>query len=760
MPDFLLNYPQFLQAKLDKKIPSFLRIFFVFVLYLISVILFILQNKFYKLSLVFFIILFVLEIYFYSRRFSKTKNGQFQIDFSLAQSLASCRTFSISEIYENLLNNHEVKVFFEKIDLNTSIIKNQLALPQETLSAQELYNFFNECALVSQKKIIGPMDVLFLIIKRSSDFLNILNQAKISLRDVELIINWLDREKKYQKIDLFSLSPIGLSWSAGYTPLLDNFTKEVSKKDTQNWHEILHQELIQQIVVAIHNGRLPVLLGQVGSGRRGTILTLAKSIQTGKLSKYLNYRRVLEFQNEYFKAKFAEENLIKKVANKVLEEAILAGNIFLFITALDKTPEIIEVLNEFIGIKNFVAVASADLEKFEEILSKNKDFSSKVDKIFIRPPKKEEVLSVLMDFAWDRKIKISILGLKKILILAEKFDPYLNEPQRSINYLNEAVSYCVSNLTIGEKEIEEFFSFRFNISLGQLKYEEKQKLLNIKDLFHKEMVDQEEAIEKISAALKSARLGLSEAKRPIASFLFLGPTGVGKTTSAKVIAKVFFESEDFLVRLDMNEYSDAGAILRLINKEEGANSFIAYIKKNAQGVLLLDEIEKAHLNVKNALLQMLDEGYLKDSAGEKIFFNNYIIIATSNAASEFIRENISQLAFDSFYFKLKEYLLKKEIFAPEFLNRFDSVIAFKPLNQEDIINLTKMILKNFAQKIKEDRNININFKESFIINLAQKGFSPEWGAREIKRVIKSEVEPIIAQKIISGELKEGDSLTL
>jgi len=274
------------------------------------------------------------------------------------------------------------------------------------------------------------------------------------------------------------------------------------------------------------------------------------------------------------------------------------------------------------------------------------------------------------------------------------------------------------------------------------------------------MVDQNEAISKIANALKSARLGLTDSKRPIASMLFLGPTGVGKTTSAKLIAKLFFESEDFLVRLDLNEYSDAGGILRLINRESGANSFIANVKKNARGVLLLDEIEKAHRVVKDALLQMLDEGYLSDSSGEKVFFNNYIIIATSNAASEFIRENITGLNNDDFYNNLKEKLLKEGIFTPEFLNRFDYVVAFKPLSLDDATKLAKMILRSLQTKIKEERNINIDFSEKFILEIVSKGFSPEWGARQLKRIIKDEVEPLISQKIIEGSLKEGDRLKL
>lgn len=758
-----LNFsPQFLQAKVDQAIPPILRYGLILFFYLGAILLLIFQQPFFKLFLAIFLVLSVLEIYFYSRRFLKAKTPFFSdlradISYNLAKILLNCQNFSLAEIFEKLLKEKEIRLLLEKVHLHPDLLKNQIKLPSKNLTEADFKNLFT-----SRQEAVEPIDLFFNIVKRNADFIKISTQQHLSIKDLTILLDWYYQEKLFKRTNFFSLSPVGLNWYSGYTPLLDEFSLEIRDETIKNWHNFLHQDLIKQIVVAIYNGRLPVLIGKIGSGRKSVIYSLLKMIKRGQAGKYLNFRRALELKNEELLAKFASFEEIDKVALSLFYEAAWAGNIFLIITDLDKTPEIVKSLTQFIGKNNFTAVAVATLEGIEKIVSSNEDFSSKIEKIYLKELTKTEILTVLMDKAWEGDLKITLQALKKIMEYSEKFDPYLSEPLRSINYLQEIVlaNYQTAEDFLHIEEVEKYFSQRFNVSLGAIKYEERQKLLNIKELFHKEMVNQEQAIEKLTNALKSARLGFSENKKPIASFLFLGPTGVGKTTAAKVVAREYFGSEEYLVRVDLNEFSDAGSIGRFIDSENEAVSFFAKVKKNAQGVLLLDEIEKAHLEVKNALLQMLDEGYLTDKEGRNLYFNNYIIIATSNAGSEFIRENIDTLNDSAFDNNLKELLLKKQIFLPEFLNRFDSIIAFKPLSQEDVFNLTKMLLSDFAQKLKEDRNIRVNFSQKYILEIAQKGYSPQWGARQLKRVISDEVESVISQKIIDGSLKEGDEFLL
>lgn len=771
MLEFFNKNPQFLQAKLDSKISPIFRYFLIICFYSITLFCFLfLKSGLAEIFLGLFLFMVIIEIYFFNRKNATIKPPDKEailINYDLAKIFIKNNDYSLQSIFVSLLSDKKIKYLLEKLDLNPDILKNQIRFSAESLTIENLKNLLNLSFINAQKRgdyFIKPQDLFFEIVKDNPDFIKILGDCFLSFSDVKLLLCWDQNEDNFKKFSIFSLHPIGLSWVGGYTPLLDRFSTEIKKEEINNWHGFLYQDLIKQIVLSIHAGYLPVLIGHIGSGRKGLISSFIKEMYRGRLSSYLNFRRALIFKNEEFQAVFESSNEIDKMAIAAFKESIYAKNIFLIITDIEKTPQLCESLSEFIGLKNFLAIATTTLEGFEKEIQPNQKIASKCQKIIINELKNEDVLLILMDKAWHQgaKYKITLQALKKIIALSERFDQYLAEPQRSIHYLDEVLlsSLKGDDDIIRADNVEKFFAKNFKVSIGPILYPEKQKLSHIEELFHQKLVDQEEAVTKISNVLKSARLGLTESARPIATMLFLGPTGVGKTTLAKVIAKVFFESEEFLVRVDLNEYSDSGGILRLIDLSQGANSFIANIKKNSQGVLLLDEIEKAHLNVKNVLLQMLDEGYLSDSEGTKIYLNNYIIIATSNAASEFIRENISLINTTDFYHNLKELLLRKGIFTPEFLNRFDSIIAFKPLSEDDVLKLSKMLLDEFSFDIKNEKNISISFSDEFIAKIAKMGFSPEWGARELKRVIQNEVKPLIAQKIIEGNLKSGDTIKL
>jgi len=425
--DFLLKNPCFLQARLDKKIPLIFRICLILFFYAVSLITFIFKIKLYKIFLVLFIILSILEIYFFSRKNQAAKTLYEKIkaiNYDLAVVFLNSKEFSPQEIFESLLKNKDVQFVLEKIELSPDILKSQIKFSTQNLSEEDFKLWLSQISLWfnNQKIILEPLDVFFFLIKSSDDFLKILNDFHISLKDIGLIIDWYNHYKASKKFNLFALNPIGVTWSAGYTPFLDNFSSEITKQQTQKWHSFLHQDLIKQIVLSIHNGRLPVLIGKVGSGRRSVILSLVKILQEGKLTSYLNFRRVLEFYNEDFVAKFIQSGEVSKFATALFNETASSGNIFLVITDIDKTPQIIESLVPFIGVNNFVAVATATAEGIEKISNFNKDFLTKIDKIFLNQLKEEDILLVLMDKAWEAQNMVSFQALKKSMDLSDKFD--------------------------------------------------------------------------------------------------------------------------------------------------------------------------------------------------------------------------------------------------------------------------------------------------------------------------------------------------
>ncbi|SFS48548.1 ATP-dependent chaperone ClpB [Sphingobacterium wenxiniae] len=335
----------------------------------------------------------------------------------------------------------------------------------------------------------------------------------------------------------------------------------------------------------------------------------------------------------------------------------------------------------------------------------------------------------------------------------EKLKAELAEQQESSRMLKEEVT---------SEDIADVVSRWTGIPVSKMVQSEREKLLNLEEELHKRVAGQEEAIEAISDAIRRSRAGLSDAKRPIGSFIFLGTTGVGKTELAKALAEFLFDDEQALVRIDMSEYQERHAVSRLIGAPPG---YVGYdeggqlteaVRRRPYSVVLLDEIEKAHPDVFNILLQVLDDGHLTDNKGRVVNFKNTIIIMTSNTGSHIIQENFSQLTDankEEVLAKTKDEvfdLLQKSI-RPEFLNRIDEVIMFTPLSREEIGDIVRMQFRHVAKQLAE-QNIFISATDEALDWLAQLGYDPIYGARPLKRVIQKRILNELSKEILSGKI--------
>ncbi|MDI3473632.1 MAG: ATP-dependent Clp protease ATP-binding subunit ClpC [Thermotogaceae bacterium] len=317
---------------------------------------------------------------------------------------------------------------------------------------------------------------------------------------------------------------------------------------------------------------------------------------------------------------------------------------------------------------------------------------------------------------------------------------------------------------VSKEVIAEVIESWTGIPASKMMESEKEKLLKLEDVIHERFVDQEEAVKVVADAIRKARAGIKDPNRPIGTFLFLGPTGVGKTELAKTLAEVLFGSENSMVRIDMSEYMEKHSVSRLIGSppgyvgyEEGGQLTEA-VRRRPYSVILLDEIEKAHPEVFNVLLQVFDDGRLTDGKGNTVDFRNTVIIMTSNIASGTILRNLeSGNDFEKIEALVREEL--KHYFRPEFINRIDHVVIFKPLTKEHVKSIVDILLKKLETRLK-DRNLTIEATEKARDYIAEKGYDPAFGARPLKRVIEREIETPLARMLIAGEILEGDRVLL
>lgn len=329
------------------------------------------------------------------------------------------------------------------------------------------------------------------------------------------------------------------------------------------------------------------------------------------------------------------------------------------------------------------------------------------------------------------------------------------------------------NITVQENDIADVVSVWTKIPVSKLTEKESKKLERLESELHKRVVGQEEAVTAVSRAIKRSRVGLKDPKRPMGSFLFLGPTGVGKTELSKALADIVFGSEDALIRVDMSEYMEKHSVSKMIGSPPGYVGFeeggqlSEKVRTNPYSVVLFDEIEKAHSDVFNILLQVLDDGHITDSQGRKVDFKNTIIIMTSNTGAQGIVDP-KQLGFVTVSDETKEHEKMKSnvmdelkrTFKPEFLNRIDDIIVFHALSEANVKDITGLMLKELKNRVQTQMDIELKFTDHAKKYIFEKGYDKKYGARPLKRAIQTYVEDELAEAILRGDVKKGDTVTV
>ena len=461
---------------------------------------------------------------------------------------------------------------------------------------------------------------------------------------------------------------------------------------------------------------------------------------------------------------------------KIMDEAEKSGDIILFIDEIhnlvassgDQNRELssaFSILEPHLSSGRIQFIGATNIENYRKYIEPNGAFSRLFNIIEIPPATKEETLEVLKNFGRDLEktydITITMPALKKIIDLSDKLMHDRVFPDKGIDILNRTVVSVVKTTKyLTAEEAAREVSEMTHIPVTAISEDESEKLLNIENEMKQRVIGQDQAITQIGKALKRARVGIRNENKPISSFLFVGTTGVGKTETAKALARTYFGNEKTMIRVDMSEYQQLDSINRLIGIPDGRSKGILTeaVRSAPFALVLLDEIEKAHPNILLLFLQVLDDGRITDSTGRVIDFTNTIIIATSNVGTKAIQEISNR---NGLFEEMQEVAMSevREKFAPEFLNRFNGIIVFRPLNMDSLQKITLLQLGRI-KKTAEEKGISVFFKPELINELISRGYNPQWGARPLARVIEDTVESYLAVKMISKEFKMGDRVSL
>ena len=678
-------------------------------------------------------------------------------------------------------------------DLQDMIINTAREKKHDSSTEEINKKFFYDCiknSKANQHQMVTFYDFVWSLYKNNKFFAHVVNELGIDENDLVLILSWNEKilfesKKKYYWQKDYYPPGIGQDWASGFTPSLNIFSSDISQYlvDAQlEYQSQTREDIVSQMEdILSKSGRNNILLiGDNGVGKTTTVNILTQKIVRGKSNPSINYKHVVQLDTARLMAGVSSKSELEARFISVFNEAVYAGNIILFIKNLDTlidsragqigSVNAVDLIMPYLESDRIQVIATIGYDNYKNKLQANTNLETFFSKIEMKEMSKEDVLPSIENLIVYTEIKHKIIfRYQAVRQLIELSSRYIHDevfPQKAIDLLSEVAVVAEKN---GRKiveidEVSDFVSKKIKMPLGKIKEREKNKLLKLEEVLHQRIIGQDEAILAISNALRRARAGLSGEKRPIGSFLFIGPTGVGKTETAKALAYSYYGSEKNMIRFDMSEFQQMNTIDRLI----GAKSVSQFIpgrltqgvKNNPYTLILFDEIEKAHPNILNLLLQILDEGKLTDASGREIDFTDTIIICTSNAGSEKIRQYLNDNASaESLGKVIVNYLLGQGLFKPEFINRFDKVVCYKPLNINEISQIVQLMIKKLHKNL-SDKKIRLEISDEVLDILARKGYDPVFGARPLRRLIQEQIENLIAKKIISEEVEEGGSIVI
>ncbi len=697
---------------------------------------------------------------------------------------------SALHLFAATIPTRPIATLFARLGISYDAIKEPLrrrmatCVKGETVFGSTAYDVIDRAfmlAIADGRTVLSPREIFTAAVAVEPFFEELFASKAITREALDNTLAWIrvgdDLVARYRTFRRAAgFKPTGnmdRAFTAVATPFLDSVSEDLTRNAVYGRTEMLigRDREMADVMRAIEGGNQSiVLVGPIGVGKAAIVDGIAERMVAENVPVVLQDKRLLKISVPHIVSaqggNGAEERFLY-----AMQQVGAAGNVIL----------VIENLHELVGAGETLdlsSILSAELEKGYTFvigtttaegyrLIEKSPLRARLSKVVIEEPERNDAILVLeskLGFVEAKnRVVFTYAAVEAVVDMSARYMHDDMLPQKAITLAAEVAldvaKKGVLHAWVTKEDVARLVGTKTGVATTEVTEEEGDKMLHLEERMHERIIGQAHAVTAIAAALRRARVELRSKKRPIANFLFLGPTGVGKTELAKTTAAVYFGDEKAMIRFDMSEYQDAASVSRLIGGNGQAGLLTEAVRKQPFALLLLDELEKAHPEILNLFLQVMDDGRLTDGTGRTIDFTNIILIATSNAGTQFIQDSIAK---GDTIDVIKTALLENELrttYRPEFLNRFDDTIVFTPLTQEDVLAIAHLMLNGVVAQM-EEKGITLEVTDAEVQELAQKGFDPKFGARPLRRAIQENVENAIADFLLRGKVERRDTLTL
>lgn len=726
---------------------------------------------------------------FYDKQAKQAWNGALAIAKKRGQAEPG-----VVDVFISLCQQPSIKLFWARLGYRAQDIQSMLEAavkqsePSPDTRLEELpYIALTEAMKLHNKNIDAPMLLCALAVAtaESHPLQKLFFKLDISLDKLETVATWIfnvellrQELSSFRRLSVFrSDNEINKGFTSVPTPYLDKFSRDLTLLAKYGQLPIAQgrEQDLEALFGLLSEGKKDIILkGMEGTGRTTIVHELAYRMVTEQVPKSLQDKRLVKLE---LSAILGSNVPSEQALVHCLQESERSGNIVLVLEELHALGHsqssqglaLLEVLVHHLEQSSLMVIATTTPNNYLDYLHSSANF----DQVFTMYELKDLshkgiILSCCIRASLlesQHQVFFLYQAIEEAVTLTDQFYKDMGQPQKSIEVLSEAAIKVKNSSEDGKvvtsETVQQLMAEKTHVPQETFTQNEADKLLNLEQAMRAYVVGQTQAVQAVAEGIRRARSGLSGGTRPIGSFLFVGPTGVGKTEVARTLSKVYFGAEQYLLRLDMSEYQGSDGVDKLLGfqGDDTDTMFVKHLKNYPFCLFLLDEFEKASRQVLNLFLQILEDGRLTTTKGETLDLSHTIIIATSNAGTKNIQEGLmagkglEEIRTNLFNTVLLEH------FAPELLNRFDSIVLFTPLSPEEIKQITALQLGQLSKQILE-KNIKLSFSDAVIAEVALKGFDPLLGARPIRRYIQDHVENVIAKLLLSKQLNKGSEVTL